>query len=746
MKFLSEASLPDQPLFIQPKKQLTAIGYGAAKQERRQAWDELWRAADDLQSLTQNTNARGRAMQEAYGARNRDIIEATGEDPNDISREERARLLKLAGPDADIEDVTRQAYQQRLKDIAARHPDKADIIRADVPIEQDAMEFSRWSERQAAAADKRANDAGLGKAGKFGAALGGGFRAMMRDPVQVGTLFLGGGAGTAKTIGGKILQTVLTEAIVNGGVEAVVQAASHDWKKKAGLDASFGTALAQVGLAAAFGGGFGGLLEGGRQAIKALNAPVDPIVLEQAIAGEPAAVRAVAEAIGRPLDKTDEHALAGAAAASEADTAAFGADLTGDNAAPQLADKIVAAIENDQPLPDLKKQTRKVVTPQQAQADRILNEVAPAAPRARQPVSLNRFLANQGGIADHGGELAALDAKKLFVPGSGRLVREGGKSLDYAREAAAEAGYFDHIYGDSETAMQLSTVTDLLDAIDSDMRGQKIYSSQDQNLIDTATTAAAMQAARDEARVAIQSVIDQAQTPLPDAIIKRAVELHSDMDDAADALERAIMEDYNNAGFDLPMERADGTAIEIPFFDDGAGLPAQRQAAAGSGQDGRAGQGAENAADGGQPVGTRQDQTAGEITPETLAPAVSFEPGTKQSGELAALALTEAAGRNAPASAAAEKTDAGLQVLIPGVGEVTIKEKLDLQAAKPMRGGNAAPGGLFDDTKTKQLDIMDMIPAGTDADGNVRHVSHADMIDDADRHDFFGDLIASCKD
>lgn len=94
---------------------------------------------------------------------------------------------------------------------------------------------------------------------------------------------------------------------------------------------------------------------------------------------------------------------------------------------------------------------------------------------------------------------------------------------------------------------------------------------------------------------------------------------------------------------------------------------------------------------------------------------------------------------------AVEKTDAGLQVLMPGVAEVTVKDRLDVLAAKPMRGGNKAAGGLFDETVTKQMDIMDMIPAGTDADGRPLHVSHADLIEEAERADFFGDLIASCK-
>jgi hypothetical protein len=53
--------------------------------------------------------------------------------------------------------------------------------------------------------------------------------------------------------------------------------------------------------------------------------------------------------------------------------------------------------------------------------------------------------------------------------GRRKLVKQGGLPLDYAREAAEEAGY---LRGDHNGT---STVNDLLDAIDAEMRGQKRY-------------------------------------------------------------------------------------------------------------------------------------------------------------------------------------------------------------------------------------------------------------------------------
>ncbi len=67
-----------------------------------------------------------------------------------------------------------------------------------------------------------------------------------------------------------------------------------------------------------------------------------------------------------------------------------------------------------------------------------------------------------------------------------------------------------------------------------------------------------------------------------------------------------------------------------------------------------------------------------------------------------------------PVVAAAPKlpdTEAGpdgtRQTLIEGVKPVSNRDRIAVQAAKPMRGGNAAAGGMFDDTVRNQRDIFD---------------------------------------
>lgn len=118
--------------------------------------------------------------------------------------------------------------------------------------------------------------------------------------------------------------------------------------------------------------------------------------------------------------------------------------------------------------------------------------------REAAPQDIVQFLAAKGGIKDYRGELGSLDLRKAFVPGIGRLVRETGMTLDMAREAAEEAGYIGQA-GDYQT----TTVADLLDAIDRNRRGERVYSRAD------AGRAEARQAvAPDNRQIAVQEEVE----------------------------------------------------------------------------------------------------------------------------------------------------------------------------------------------------------------------------------------------
>lgn len=93
-----------------------------------------------------------------------------------------------------------------------------------------------------------------------------------------------------------------------------------------------------------------------------------------------------------------------------------------------------------------------------------------------EPQRLADFLKRAGGLKEEGGELRAIEAGRR--PG---LVNRSGLELDYAREAAEEAGYLE----------PNSTIADLLNALDEDLRGMPRYAKEDADAVAAFNEAAA---------------------------------------------------------------------------------------------------------------------------------------------------------------------------------------------------------------------------------------------------------------
>ncbi len=108
-----------------------------------------------------------------------------------------------------------------------------------------------------------------------------------------------------------------------------------------------------------------------------------------------------------------------------------------------------------------------------------VGEKKPRGPRAKpkEQWSVAEFIASEGGIdvndKNIGDVRSVLGTKNKLIPGFGPLIRKGGKKLDHMRESAVEAGYIDDpgFRGGGEAT---STTRDLLNALDSDLRGQKV--------------------------------------------------------------------------------------------------------------------------------------------------------------------------------------------------------------------------------------------------------------------------------
>jgi hypothetical protein len=207
--------------------------------------------------------------------------------------------------------------------------------------------------------------------------------------------------------------------------------------------------------------------------------------------------------------------------------------------------------------------------------------VRPRKQGARKgPLDIIEFLASEGGIRDHQGELKALDVHKKFVPGFGRLVRETGLPHDTARERAAEQGYFDHIYGDRDRASSMSTVADLLRLIDETHRGKRAYTPEghrERERLDAEKVEGsgddANQALDASALSELEALGYKAGDPFTDRVL--AIMRGQDMD-PIDAIEQASMQETEEAG-------ASSIVDEIPFF--GGDDEAQPGAPSGGGEE-----------------------------------------------------------------------------------------------------------------------------------------------------------------
>lgn len=165
---------------------------------------------------------------------------------------------------------------------------------------------------------------------------------------------------------------------------------------------------------------------------------------------------------------------------------------------------------------------------------------APAKPaKAGRPASLLDFILGMGGIKDEEGEFRHLGGiRRKFIRNA------GGMSHDYMREAAAEAGYLDHIYGNRDRAMAESTTADLREMILNEANGvQKYYSSEDE---------AQLAGNRDEELAA--GARDRAERDMLDAMAEHEIP------EGAPELFEAAVKLYLDKGGD-PMDAYEAAAI-----------------------------------------------------------------------------------------------------------------------------------------------------------------------------------------
>ncbi|EKF43332.1 hypothetical protein NA8A_04853 [Nitratireductor indicus C115] len=475
-------------------------------------------------------------------------------DMNEVSPIRKSKLFGGPGeqgrdPYQILLDQEQKRFSDRLAEIAAQHPDKAALIGSEISVEDDAKRLAQKAEGDLLSAIT-ARD-GIGK---WGALLAGGMAGAMRDPLQVMTLFAGAGPGTGRSIAARILSIASKEALVNGATEALFQPTVQAWREEAGLPHGLNEAMSNVAFATALGGAFGlaggAIAEGARafrgveldaaaelaaarndvspDARAALSGDVDAArrILPEIREALPAEVRGALDQADQ-LDHLDATRPASVSRTAHDQNAARATRLAEDGDFPGF-------------IPDAEQTARiadQLIAIDDATAIRQLKEAA-----GEQGRSLVSYLIDAGGLKPDIAELEQIGATRVSRSFEGRLVRPGGKSLDYAREAVAEAGYFDHLYGTPEEAVARSTPADLLNLIEDELGGKPAFPP---GIVSDAARQAAETVAANrravEARVAEMQAM--AGPGVDDKIITRAVEIaERDGGDPADAFERAVME------------------------------------------------------------------------------------------------------------------------------------------------------------------------------------------------------------
>ena len=453
--------------------------------------DAIWNSARKDMEFSNNSMAAEDALVEAYKRRIGDIAQATGQTlQNPLLEAERSdfgpqrRAAEQWGarmPDRGLyqgpampsqRQLAIAKFSQALIDLETRYPEHKTAIRASVPVEKDAADLAKTSSEDAARIfESRAGGA------RWLAMLGGGVQGSLRDPLQLATLGLGAGPAASRTVLGRIASTALKEALVNGAVEASMQPMVQAWREKAGLPAGWSEGAQNVLFAAGLGGAFGAgaevLAAGGRRLFTgewvdkaAEHASRTAPLSAEVKAGLDGKLDAAIEAI-KPI----RQALpAEARAAIDLhETLSVARAEVPNPAAPVVHERnleMAARVAEDPThyAPDFEIDRGKI--------ERIVRELVPDAPVARKAsdTSLQDFLIRAGGVQDQKGEITALGLQNASQRFQGRLVREDGRTLDYARELAAEAGYFNHRYGTADEAVAKSTVADLLDELDAGSR------------------------------------------------------------------------------------------------------------------------------------------------------------------------------------------------------------------------------------------------------------------------------------
>lgn len=492
------------------------IPFDALPAHGKAAAGQVFEAADDLATFVDNSFAEDAALAEAVDRR--------------IAAIEKRSGVKLVSPylrpkyggrgagsypkGAKPEAEHFRDFEREVIELESKFPDVRRDDRASPTLREDAKKVAR----EASERFDRATASRRGGIGTFATSVAGGAYGSMRDPVQVLTMFAGGGAGGAKTVGGRILSTFFREAVVNAGVEGALQPVAQKWRKEAGLEYGLQPALRNVALAGAVGGTLGAGARGaGELAGRMLRPDVSRITQPEIEAPDPVQ-STVMRAIDGDLDAVVETlapvrndlppAVRGAIDALEAERLTEvqrPADVPPDIHEAHVA-RAMDAAENPERIPEI------IAEANVSRETKGPAEYIPPPRKSDRPQNILEYIAANGGLRDDGGELTARGinyrssmtkygpwfrkaGERLgpdMLGGRERITGKGLSPLEM-RQKLVEDGFIERPAG--RGGLDQSSADDVYDLINRQLAGENVVSTFDRQ--PQADFDAALKASRD---------------------------------------------------------------------------------------------------------------------------------------------------------------------------------------------------------------------------------------------------------
>jgi hypothetical protein len=249
---------------------------------------DLFVAAERQQRLVNNAFASSRATEEAYDNQIAQVKDATGEQLENPLRggyalEARKRIKDEMFAGGGVQSIDTAGgepeYQTRIFD------EKLAALRQKHP-ELPEFDLRKEAETIAAGAEtgmETAQAAKMNPLAAFGAQMAGSMWAGRRDPLFVGSMFLGPTTAVGRTALARIVSSGIKQGLYNAGVSLAEQPAVQAWRQEVGLKSGIEPSLENIGYAA-----LSGLIPGAAfQGLHEVMGAASREAIERVLAGHP---------------------------------------------------------------------------------------------------------------------------------------------------------------------------------------------------------------------------------------------------------------------------------------------------------------------------------------------------------------------------------------------------------------------------------------------------------------------------